>query len=207
VPAWPKEDCTFADMPDLYIIAGCNGAGKTTASYTVLPEILHCKEFVNADNIAAGISPFNPDKAAIDAGRIMLDRIRDLMNQKESFAFETTLASKSFVSLIKQAKNQGFKVTLIYFWLDSVETAKWRVKERVKNGGHDIPSETIIRRYKRGIVNFFILYKSICDYWLFVDNSLNDLQILAEGEKAVVKGIKNPDIWDIILKQANAFKA
>jgi predicted ABC-type ATPase len=194
-------------MPDLYIIAGCNGAGKTTASYTVLPEMLDCKEFVNADNIASGISPFNPQNVAIGAGRIMLQRIHELIDQKEPFAFETTLASKSFVSLIKKAKTAGFKITLIYFWLDSVETAKLRVKERVKKGGHDVPSETIVRRYKRGIVNFFLLYKMICDFWLFVDNSLNDLQVVADGEKGAVKEIKNPDIWDTILKQANAFKA
>jgi predicted ABC-type ATPase len=194
-------------MPDLYIIAGCNGAGKTTACYTVLPEMLHCKEFVNGDNIATGISPFNPEKVAIDAGRIMLHRIHELINQKESFAFETTLASKGFVSLIKQAKTTGFKITLIYFWLDSIETAKLRVKERVKKGGHDVPQETIVRRYKRGIVNFLLLYKALCDFWLFVDNSLSDLKVVADGEKGVVKEIKNPEIWDIILKQANAFKA
>jgi predicted ABC-type ATPase len=126
-------------MPNLYIIAGCNGAGKTTASYTVLPEILNCKEFVNADEIAKGLSPFQPETVSIQAGRIMLNRIQDLIHQKNEFGFETTLATKSYVRLIEHAKNQGYNVVLIYFWLESVDLAKTRVKARVDNGGHNIP--------------------------------------------------------------------
>src|ERR1700761_9296441 len=106
-------------MPNLYIIAGCNGAGKTTASYTILPEILNCREFVNADAIAAGLSPFNPENVAIEAGRIMLTRIKALMQAGEDFAIEITLATKSYISLIKEARNLGYKVTLVYFWLSS----------------------------------------------------------------------------------------
>src|ERR1700743_1795945 len=106
-------------MPNLYIIAGCNGAGKTTASYTVLPEILNCKEFVNADNIAAGISPFNPEGVAIEAGRIMLKRVHELLNEGADFAFETTLSTKTFVNLIKAAQSYGYEVKLLYFWLES----------------------------------------------------------------------------------------
>jgi predicted ABC-type ATPase len=106
-------------MPNLYIIAGCNGAGKTTASYTVLPEMLNCKEFVNADSIAAGLSPFNPDSVAIEAGRIMLNRIEVLMQGEEDFAIETTLATRIYVDLIKRARKTGYKIKLIYFWLRS----------------------------------------------------------------------------------------
>src|SRR3954469_19416595 len=106
-------------MPDLYIIGGCNGSGKTTASYTVLPEMLDCKEFVNADNIAAGLSPFNPESVALEAGRIMLQRIDELLNRGIDFAFETTLSTRSYVSLVKRAQQKGYEVTLLFFWLSS----------------------------------------------------------------------------------------
>ena len=109
---------------DLYIIAGCNGAGKTTASYTVLPEILGCREFVNADEIARGLSPFQPEKTAIEAGKIMLKRIEELLNNNDRFAFETTLASKSHKNTILKAKHKGYKITLLFFWLPTIELAK-----------------------------------------------------------------------------------
>src|SRR4051812_38977370 len=111
-------------MPNLYIIAGCNGAGKTTASYTILPEMLNCREFVNADSIAIGLSPFNYESVAFEAGRIMLQRIHRLMEEKVDFAFETTLAAKSYVQFIRTAKNNGYEVTILYFWLSSPEFAK-----------------------------------------------------------------------------------
>jgi predicted ABC-type ATPase len=130
-------------MANLYIIGGCNGAGKTTASYSVLPEMLNCKEFVNADEIAKGLSPFQPEQVAIDAGRIMLKRIRELIKNQVDFAFETTLAPKSFVKLISEAQAKGYFVTLVYFWLNSPELAVRRVETRVKLGGHNIPVEII----------------------------------------------------------------
>lgn len=129
---------------NLYIISGCNGAGKTTASYTVLPEILDCREFVNADEIARGLSPFNPESMAIEAGRLMLSRIDDLLSQGETFAIETTLATKSFVNLVHRAQVQGYTVRLLFFWLNSPELALQRIAERVAKGGHDIP-ESIVR--------------------------------------------------------------
>src|SRR6202012_6260973 len=116
-------------MSNLYIIAGCNGAGKTTASFTILPEMLNCKEFVNADNIAAGLSPFNPESVAIEAGRLMLARINELMKARVDFAFETTLATRSYVSLVKTARDAGYKVTLLFMWIDSPVTAMQRVAE------------------------------------------------------------------------------
>lgn len=122
-------------MPNMYIICGCNGAGKTTASYTVLPEILECREYINADNIAAGISPFNPNSVAVAAGRIMLNRIQELMLEGVDFAFETTLATSSYVTLINRAKEIGYRVTLLFFWLDSPEMAFKRVLKRVSLGG------------------------------------------------------------------------
>jgi len=145
-------------MANLYIISGCNGAGKTTASYTVLPELLQCNEFVNADNIAAGLSPFNPESVALEAGRIMLQRIKDLLEKGADFAFETTLSTKSYVSFIKQAKEKGYTVTLLYFWLSSPQFAIERVATRVSEGGHHIPADVIERRYYRGLKNLLNLY-------------------------------------------------
>lgn len=185
-------------MPNLYIIAGCNGAGKTTASYTILPEILNCKEFVNADDIAKGLSPFQPDKVAFEAGRIMLHRIRQLLAEEQDFAFETTLSSRSYVSLIKDAKQIGFKVTLVFYWLDSSQTAKERVKYRVLHGGHNIPEDVIERRYARGIQNLTKLYMSLVDYWLVFDNNTKEPMLVAEGTTGLGFNIINPDIWSII---------
>jgi predicted ABC-type ATPase len=119
-------------MMKLYIIAGCNGAGKTTASYTLLPEILDCKEFVNADEIARGLSPFQPERVGIEAGRLMLERISKLMNTRENFAFETTLATKSYLALIERARHLGYQVTCLFFWLNSEELAISRVRTRVQ---------------------------------------------------------------------------
>lgn len=190
-------------MPNLYIIAGCNGAGKTTASYTILPEILHCREFVNADNIAAGLSPFNPESVAVEAGRLMLKRIHLLLEEKADFAFETTLATRSYQSLIKKAKNEGYQVTLLYFWLSSPELAKRRVASRVKKGGHHIPDEIIERRYYRGIHNLVNLYIPICDNWIVVKNEDAQPEEIGSGNGNAEKVIKMNDIWSVILKQSN----
>lgn len=140
-------------MPNLYIISGCNGAGKTTASFTVLPEMLNCREFVNADEIARGISPFNIESVAIQAGKIMLNRIDELLKQGIDFAIETTLTTKSYLNTIKRAKEAGYKISLLYFWLNDVELAIERVKTRVAEGGHHIPEDVIRRRYFKGIEN------------------------------------------------------
>lgn len=169
----------------LYIISGCNGAGKTTASYTVLPDVLQCKEFVNADEIARGLSPFNPESMAIEAGRLMLQRIDELLKNQVSFSIETTLATKSYTRLVHRAQEQGYKVYLIYFWLSSPELAIQRVAQRVRNGGHDIPKEVVIRRYQAGIDNFFTIYMPCVDYWLLADNSETPRAIVAEGERGM----------------------
>lgn len=182
-------------MPEkhLYIIAGCNGAGKTTASFTILPEILHCKEFVNADEIAKGLSPFQPETVSFEAGRIMLSRIDELMRLGVSFAFETTLATKTYKHRIVSAQQMGYTVTLLFFWLHSIELAKERVRLRVKAGGHNIPEEVIERRYRRGIENLFNIYVPICDNIVVMDNS-NDIQIPILGKMG-----KDVAIFDQIL--------
>jgi len=165
---------------NLYIISGCNGAGKTTASFTILPEILDCKEFVNADEIARGLSPFQPEKVAIEAGRVMLNRIENLLNENSSFAFETTLATKSYKNTILKAQEKGYNVTLLFFWLQNVELAKERVQKRVAEGGHNIEPDVIERRYLSGIQNLFDIYYPIANEVLIFDNSKGKHERIAQ---------------------------
>ena len=178
---------------NLYIIAGCNGAGKTTASYTILPEIIECNEFVNADEIAKGLSPFQPEKVSFEAGKIMLNRINELLKENESFAFETTLSTKSHKNRVLKAKKQGYTVTLLFFWLNNIDLAKERVKIRVREGGHNIPNDVIERRYLKGIKNLFDIYIEIVDGTLIYDNSYGKHELIAqkiEQEKIIVLDIK-----------------
>jgi predicted ABC-type ATPase len=193
---------SFILMANLYIIGGCNGAGKTTASYTILPEMLNCKEFVNADSIASGLSPFKPESVAFEAGRIMLNRINELINEKIDFGFETTLSAKSYISLINMARQSGYEITLLYFWLSSPEFAMSRVEERVKKGGHNIANDIIVRRYYRGISNLLKLYIPACDYWIIIDNTDAVSEVVAQGSLNAEKVIKKDDIWNIIIKQS-----
>jgi len=183
-------------MKKLYVISGCNGAGKTTASYTVLPDILNCREFVNADEIAKGLSPFNPASMRIDAGRLMVERIEDLLAEDADFAIETTLATRTYAKLIQRAHERGYFVTLVYFWLESADLAVERVKLRVREGGHDIPEEDIRRRYDRGIMNFFNLYKPICDNWIFVDNSVPPFRLIATGSRDEIISLNDPLLFN-----------
>lgn len=182
----------------LYIISGCNGAGKTTASYTVLPEVLQCKEFVNADEIARGLSPFNPANVAIEAGRLMLKRIDELLKNEENFSIETTLATRSYIRLVGQAQKQGYKVSLIYFWLNSPELAIERVAQRVSNGGHDIPQDIVLRRYQAGINNLFGIYMPKVDYWLLADNSYTPRVIVAEGGRGQTTEVHDVKLFNTI---------
>jgi len=186
-------------MANLYIIAGCNGAGKTTASYSVLPEMLNCKEFVNADEIARGLSPFQPEKVAIQAGRIMLGRINELINKHSDFAFETTLATKSYAKLIQEVQTKGYFVTLLFFWLKTPEMAVKRVKERVLSGGHNIQEDIIYRRYNAGIANLSKMYIPVSDYWMIIDNSNSPFQIVAEGNKSENIKVINQHIYNQII--------
>lgn len=193
-------------MPKMYIIAGCNGAGKTTSSFAVLPEILHCKEFVNADSIAVGISPFNPESVAIEAGRFMLNRIDQLMQAGEDFAFETTLSTRSYVSLIKKAQALGYSVQLCYFWLESPQLALRRVKSRVAKGGHHIPEDVIIRRYHRSVENLVERYIPMVDKWSVHDNTNEATQLVAEGNSIIPSTISIPEIWELINKQTDVME-
>lgn len=184
----------------LYIISGCNGAGKTTASYTVLPEILGCREFVNADEIARGLSPFNPESVAIEAGRLMLGRIDSLLGAGESFSIETTLATRSYINLVERAKAQGYTVHLLYFWLESPELAIARVAQRVSEGGHNIPEPTIRRRYKLGLENLFRLFIPAVDEWFLFDNTDLRCVRIAQKQNGQPEEIIIPDTYNKIKK-------
>ena len=189
-------------MPRLYIISGCNGAGKTTASYTMLPEMLECSEFVNSDEFAKGLSPFQPEKASIQASRYMITKIRYLLKRQRDFGIETTLATRTLLKTIRMAQAAGYTVTLLYFWLNSPELAIERVAARVETGGHNIPEETIRRRYRVGIDYFFHDYAPICERWILADNSKIPFRVLAEGSKNDLINIKDETTYDKIRTQA-----
>ena len=182
----------------LYIIAGCNGAGKTTASFTILPEVLGCKEFINADEIAKGLSPFQPESVAMQAGRIMQARMDELLQKGETFAFETTLATKSYKQKIEWAQVNGYEVTLLFFWLDSPNMAKKRVAQRVAEGGHSIPTETIERRYHNGIANLFAIYMDMVDICYIFDNSGGRKELIAQKERDKGIVIYNNDKFNLM---------
>lgn len=186
-------------MPKLYIISGCNGAGKTTASYTILPEMLDCREFVNADEIARGISPFKPESVSIQAGKIMIERISNLMVNGTDFAIETTLATKIYAKIIKYAQERGYKVTLLFFWLSMPNLAVERVKMRVASGGHNIEEKTIRRRYDIGIKNLFSLYIPLCEYWMIINNSTIPQELIAEGGKSMEPKIYNKTTYNKLI--------
>ncbi len=190
-------------VPNLYIISGCNGAGKTTASFTILPEMLDCKEFVNADEIAKGLSPFQPESVSFQAGRIMLERIDELTNSGVDFAFETTLTTLSYVNTIKIAKEKGYFVTLLFFWLNDVNLAIERVKTRVSEGGHNIPEDVIRRRYFRGISNLSNKFIELCDFWIAIDNSSRPFNFIAEGQGLFEIKIHNDAVWQYIKNQTD----
>ncbi len=187
-------------MPNLYIIAGPNGAGKTTASYTVLPEFLNCYKFVNADEIAKGISPLRPESASFEAGKFMLNQIEKHLKDKIDFALETTLSTKTYVDTIKKAKKRGYKITILFFWLGSIQIAKARVKKRVESGGHNIPSETIERRYKRGLYAFFNVFLPLCDRWILINNNTRP-NYIAKFENNVLKFYKK-SVFEKIKKES-----
>ena len=168
-------------MPRMYIISGCNGSGKTTASYTLLPELLDCSEFVNSDEFAKSLAPFHPETAYITASRYMLKKLRYLFTRREDFCIETTLATRSLLKMVRMAQDQGYFVTVVYLWLRDPEIAIKRVAARVEAGGHDVAPDIIRRRYNTGLEYFFDLYAPVCDKWMLVDNSEADFRIIAEG--------------------------
>lgn len=185
-------------MPRLFIISGCNGSGKTTASYMLLPELLDCSEFVNSDEFAKSLAPFHPESAYITASRYMLRKSQYLFEKREDFCIETTLATRSLIKMVRSAQEQGYFVTVVYLWLRSPEIAVQRVAARVEAGGHDVPPDVIRRRYYAGLQYFFDTYAPVCDKWILVDNSETQFNIVAEGTR---KGttVRNVDLYQQII--------
>lgn len=187
-----------AEPPEIWVIGGCNGSGKTTFALNIFPNLGNI-EFINADIIAAQLNPNNPDAVAIQASRIMLERLKNLARQNQSFAFETTLAARSFAPFLRQCQTKGYQVNLIYVWLNSVELAITRVALRVASGGHNIPEDIIRRRYYRGRKNFLELYSKIADYWIVYDNTKPQREPIAEKVPEQPEAIiYQADIWQQI---------
>lgn len=186
----------------MFIISGCNGSGKTTATYSLLPEMLECHEFVNSDEFAKSISPFDPSEASIGASRQMLLKINYLMSLNLDFGIETTLATRSLLGVISEAKARGYHVTLLYLWLASPELAMERVRMRVSAGGHNITEETLRRRYVTGLRYFFSTYKDACDRWVLADNTQPPFYVIAEGT-ASKEVIRHRNTYNKILESLN----
>jgi len=187
-------------QPHLIVIAGPNGAGKSTTAPFLLKGTLKVTEFVNADLIAQGLSGFQPEGAVFHAGRVMLERIHYLAEKRIDFAFETTLASRSFAPWIADLRKTGYDFHLVFLWLPNEDFAIARVAERVRMGGHDVPEKTIRRRYYAGIKNFFRLYKPLADFWRVYDNSYPaGPRLIASGSRSESDNIKDIAIWNMIM--------
>lgn len=167
-------------MPTIYIIAGPNGAGKTTAAFSLLPEVFETVEFVNADEIARGLSPFNFEGVTFQAGRIMIERLNQLLRENKNFAFETTLSGLTYLNFIQKAQLAGYEIVLFFIWLENFQLAISRVAERVKKGGHNIPEDVIERRYKKGTKNLKTYAANVNDWYIF-DNSGIELMAIARS--------------------------
>lgn len=158
-------------MPELYIIAGSNGAGKSTFAHEFLPRFVKCQRFINADLIAAGLSPFDPVRVRLKAGRLLIEEMKELIAQKQNFALESTLAGKTYIPFLKTARKAGFSIHIFFLWIAHVHLAKKRILQRVQTGGHDVPEQDIERRFIRGLNNFFNTYRHLADSWIIYDNS------------------------------------
>jgi predicted ABC-type ATPase len=191
-------------QPRVVVLAGPNGAGKSTAAARLLTGALEVQEFVNADVIARGLSAFHPEQVALKAGQIMLRRLHELASQRVSFAFETTLASRSFARWIAELLQTGYEFHLAFLWLPNADAAVARVAERVREGGHDVPEETIRRRYVAGLRNFFTLYQPLATSWQIVNNAgKSPPRLVASGSRTAVESIRQPVIWGRIQREAS----
>jgi predicted ABC-type ATPase len=192
-------------IPQVIIIAGPNGAGKSTLAPGLLRDRLKLVEYINADTIAQGLAAFEPERVAIEAGRIMLKRMHELSSQRVSFAFETTLATRSYAPWLRTIIQQGCRLHLSFVWLRSPEMAVQRVRARVRDGGHAVPEETIRRRYVKGVRNFFELYQPLAATWALYDNSVAPKPVwIASGRGDRNQTIFQPELWSQFCEVCNA---
>ncbi|PYI87633.1 MAG: Zeta toxin family protein [Verrucomicrobia bacterium] len=183
-----------ARKPMIYVIAGCNGAGKTTFAKEFLPKEIKCLRFLNADEIAHGLSPLEPSAGAVKAARLLLQQIEESFRRPETFALETTLSGLTYVRLFRRAKRRGYILKLFYLWLPSPDVAVARVRERVRKGGHDVPATAIRRRFHRSLVNLRYHYLPLADSWAVFDNSGDTPTLVAESESGKL-GVVNPVVF------------
>jgi predicted ABC-type ATPase len=188
--------------PALVVLAGPNGAGKSTAAPILIRDTLGIKDFVNADVIARGLSGFAPETAALAAGRVMLTRLHQLAARRVDFAFETTLAGRSYAPWIAQAKADGYEFHLVYLWVPSAETSIGRIAERVAHGGHDVDDETVRRRYRSSMANFHLLYRPLADTWKLYDNSEGTIPRLVAWGESSDEHISDRLVWRASLRDA-----
>jgi predicted ABC-type ATPase len=188
--------------PVVVALAGPNGAGKSTAGPALLRDLLDIREFVNADVIARGLSAFDPERAALSAGRAMIARVRDLATRRASFAFETTLAGRGYAPWISRLVSEGYDFNIVFIWLPSVDMALARVANRVKLGGHDVPPEVVRRRYASGLRNFFRLYRPLASSWRFYDGSAGRLpRLTATGGRRQTERVVDRVAWERISRE------
>jgi len=186
---------------NVYIIAGPNGAGKTTFARLFLPDYVNCPNFVNADLIAQGLAPFGPRAAAIKAGKLVLQQIHEFTRRDIDFAFETTLSGRSYANLLKELKIKEYRLHLFFLWIPSPELAMARIKDRVAEGGHNVPAEDVRRRFTRGLRNFFNLYEPLVDSWMLFDNSKAKPVLIAKRKNGHTEAIDN-SLFEMIRKGA-----
>ena len=193
--------CMAEQPPKVVILAGPNGAGKSTAANKLLLGALKVDEFVNADTIATGLSAFAPERVAFEAGRIALARLEELANARASFAFETTLSARSYAPWLKALQATGYEFHLFFLWLPSADMSIARVAERVRSGGHNVPEETIRRRYEGGLANLRTLYIPLANSWQLIDNTRRDKRrLIASGGLDIPAEVYSPNLWRRIMR-------
>jgi predicted ABC-type ATPase len=195
--------------PNAYVIAGPNGAGKTTFAREFLPSYAQCRNFINADLIAQGLSPFSPEAAAFRAGRLVLSEIASMAERRVDFGFETTLAGRSYMGLIRDLKRRGYQIHFFYLWLPNVELALSRIQQRVLRGGHGVPEMDVRRRFERSTGNFLVHYTGLANSWMLFDNSGQKPSLIAStrtGALVIMQEERYRELIQHYGKRSQAFR-